>query len=43
MKLEVSCAGSFFESEQTNPRRSSFILTPRTLNPTLSPGKASTY
>ena len=42
MKLEVSCAGSFFESEQTYPRRRSFTETPRILKPTLSPGKAST-
>ncbi|KAG6551214.1 hypothetical protein Mapa_007450 [Marchantia paleacea] len=41
VKLAASFAGSFLESEATNPRFKSFTATFFTLNPTLSPGKAS--
>ena len=41
VKLVASLAGSFLESEQTNPRFSSLTETFFTLKPTLSPGCAS--
>ena len=41
MKLYASTAGLFLESEQTKPLLSSLTLTFLTLNPTLSPGIAS--
>jgi len=42
VKLVVSFAGSFLESEQTNPLLISLTEIFLTLNPTLSPGRAST-
>ncbi|KAF9676712.1 hypothetical protein SADUNF_Sadunf08G0031500 [Salix dunnii] len=41
VKLAASFAGSSFEFEATKPRFRSFTATFLTLNPTLSPGRAS--
>uniref|UniRef100_A0A7C9CLT8 Uncharacterized protein n=1 Tax=Opuntia streptacantha TaxID=393608 RepID=A0A7C9CLT8_OPUST len=41
VKAAASLAGSFLESEATKPRLRSFTATFFTLNPTLSPGRAS--